>query len=151
MRPRIGLNHAAAWFGGALLLALPAVAQQSAKARADAARRYDVSREVSVQGMVVSFLVSSTKPPIGPHVIVQTPSGPVDVHLGDARTLEASHLALAAGDSIRVIGENVAYGEGTQFFARIVQKGNQAVAVRSPRGFPLRPMNKAGKSEAGVL
>jgi len=84
-------------------------------------------------------------------VVIQTASGQVDVHLGDGRLLQANHLTLAAGDSIRVIGENVPYGEGTQFFARMIQKGSQTLTLRSTRGFPLRPVPKAGKAEAGVL
>ena len=151
MKQTMRLNHVAAWFGGALLLGSSAFAQQQTKPAADAARRYEVSREVSLTGTIVSFTANSAKPPIGPHLILQTASGQVDVHLGDARTLQASHLTLASGDSIRIIGENVAYGEGTQFFARIVQKGSQAVALRSTRGFPLRPMSRAGKTEAGAL
>jgi hypothetical protein len=82
---------------------------------------------------------------------MQTASGQIDVHLGDARLLQASHLVLATGDSIRVLGENVSYGEGTQFFARIVQKGSQTVELRSNRGYPLRPAGKSGKTQAGVL
>ena len=75
----------------------------------------------------------------------------VDVHLGDARLLKANHLTFAAGDSVRVVGENVPYGTATQFFARIIQKGSQTLTLRSARGFPLRPASKAGKSQAGVL
>lgn len=151
MKRSRGLNHVAAWFGSALLLTTPALAQQKTTTVTDPTRRYEVSREVSLQGTVVSFIANSSTPPLGPHVVVQTASGQIDVHLGDSRTLEAAHLTLAAGDSIRVVGENVAYGDGTQFFARIVQKGNQAVGVRSVRGFPLRPVGKAGKAEAGAL
>ena len=151
MREKTRLNHVAAWFGATLLCGSAAFAQQHAKPAGDAARRYEVRRELSLSGTVVSFTANSAKPPIGPHIVVETASGQVDVHLGDARTLQASHLTLAAGDSIRIIGENVAYGEGTQFFARIVQKGSQAVELRSARGFPVRPMSKAGKAEAGAL
>ena len=149
MKRSRGWNHVAAWFAGVFLFAIPALAQQ--KTVADAARRYDLSREISLQGTVVSFTANSSKPPLGPHAVVQTSSGQVDVHLGDLRTLQAAHLALAAGDTVRVIGENVVYGDGTQFFARVIQKGSQAVVLRSARGFPLRPVGKAGKAEAGAL
>jgi len=135
---------------GAILLATMAGAQQRAQA-APQRNLYNQSREVSLQGTVVSFAESASTPPLGPHVVVQTGSGQIDVHLGDAKLLQANHLVLAAGDSIRVIGENVSYGEGTQFFARILQKGSQTVALRSTRGFPLRPIGKSGKAQAGVL
>ena len=134
-----------------LLFSMGATAQQKAQSAAQQRRSYDVSREVSLQGTVVSFTENSATPPLGPHVVVQTASGQIDVHLGDARLLQANHLTLAAGDSIRVIGENVSYGEGTQFFARMLQKGSQTVALRSTRGFPLRPVGKSGQTQAGVL
>jgi hypothetical protein len=90
--------------------------------------------------------------PLGPHVTVATGSGVVDVHLGNARLLQANHLSLSAGDSIQIVGENVAYGAGTQFVARVIQKGNQIVALRSTRGFPLAPMGKLGpRTEGGAL
>jgi len=147
----IRLNIFLAWLAGALLFSVSAAAQQKTQSTAEQKRSYDVSREVSLQGTVVSFAENSSAAPLGPHVVIQTASGQVDVHLGDARLLQANRLTLAAGDSIRVIGEDVPYGAGSQFFARILQKGSQTLALRSTRGFPLRPVPKAGKAEAGVL
>ena len=151
MNEPIRWNSLSVWLCGALLLSASAAAQQKTQSAPQQMRAYEVSREVSVQGTVVSFTENSSTPPLGPHVVIQTASGPVDVHLGNARLLTANHFSLAAGDSVRVIGENVAYGTGNQFFARIIQKGSQTLALRSTRGFPLRPASKAGKSEAGVL
>lgn len=135
----------------AVLLSTIASAQQKAQSsRPNSA--YDLSREVSLQGTVLSFTESSSVPPLGAHVSIQTSSGAVvDVHLGEAGLLQANHFTLATGDSVRIIGESLPYGSGTQFFSRIIQKGNQALALRSTRGFPLRPVPKAGKAEAGVL
>jgi hypothetical protein len=151
MNRPIRWNSFSAWLCGVLLFSVSAAAQQKTQSAPQQMRAYDVSREVSLQGTVVSFAENSSTAPLGPHVVIQTTSGQVDVHLGDARLLKANHLTLAAGDSVRVIGENVPYGAGTQFFARIIQKGSQTLALRSTRGFPLRPAPKAGKSEAGVL
>ena len=109
---------------------------------------YDLSREVTVVGTVISFTESSQAPPLGPHVVVQTGSGSLDIHLGNAHLLDANHFTLNSGDTVRVIGENVPFGSGTQFMARIIQKGNQAVLLRSTQGFPLRPVTKA---QGGVL
>ena len=134
-----------------LLFCASAGAQQNTQSTAQQMRAYEVSREVSMQGTVVSFTENSSTAPLGPHVVIQTTSGQVDVHLGDARLLKANHLTLAAGDNVRVVGENVTHGTSSQFFARIIQKGNQTLTLRSARGFPLRPASKAGKSEAGVL
>ena len=140
-----------AWLCAALLFCASAGAQQNTQSTAQQMRAYDVSREVSMQGTVVSFTENSSTAPLGPHVVIQTASGQVDVHLGDAKLLKANHLTLAAGDSVRVVGENVTHGASSQFFARIIQKGNQTLTLRSARGFPLRPAGKAGKSEAGAL
>lgn len=102
-------------------------------------RTYDASREVSLVGTVVKYESASALPPIGAHVTVQTASGPVGVHLGNAKVLVANHLELNPGDSVRIVGEPMALGDGTYFAARIVQKGTLAVAVRNARGFLLTP------------
>ena len=70
---------------------------------------------------------------------VATSSGTVDVHAGNPKLITASHLALQAGDSVSFTGENVTVGDKSVFVARIIQKGNQSVAVRSANGTPLRP------------
>ena len=135
-----------------LLVATTTTAQQKAQNVAQENSVYDVSREVSVQGSVIRYSESSSVAPFGPHVSLKTSGGVLDIHLGNARLLEAKHVSLAAGDQIRIVGENVAYGTGAQFVARIIQKGNQAVALRSTRGFPLAPVGKLGAhAEAGAL
>jgi hypothetical protein len=101
---------------------------------------YEVKRETSLLGSVQAYTPAAETAPLGAHVILQTGAGVVDVHLGDARLLAANHFTIQNGDSLRIIGETVAYGNGTQFIARIVQKGTQALTVRSVRGIPLSYM-----------
>ena len=134
-----------------VLAAQAAMAQPKPESGAQLQSSYSVSREVSVQGTVVSFSENSTAPAIGPRVVLQTSSGQVDVHLGNLRLLEASHLTLNQGDNVRVVGESVVVGGITQFLARLLQKGNQTVALRSTRGFPLRPTAARGAAKAGAL
>ena len=112
-------------------------AQQNAQPVSPSNRAYDIARETVLEGTVLKYTAASTVPPFGAHVLLQTASGPVDVHLASARFLQVNHFSLSAGDSIRVIGENLSYGDGTSFVARIIQKGQQALAIRSIRGFPL--------------
>jgi hypothetical protein len=76
---------------------------------------------------------------MGAHLLLQTSSGQVDVHLGNAKVLQAHHLELNPGDNVRIIGEELAFGDGTIFAARIVQKGAQALAVRNTKGFLTSP------------
>ena len=118
---------------------------------------YDMSREVTLVtlvGRVVSYSASSAVPPWGPHAKLQIASAVMDIHRGDARLLKAQHLAIESGDSLRIIGEEVTPGSQKRFVARIVQKGTQAVVLRSAGGFPLLPAARQDadppKTQGGV-
>ena len=142
-------------FAGMFFFVLTSAAQQKAQSASPRWQAYDINREGSLQGTVVSYTPAAAVPPLGAHVIMQTSSGVVDVHLGNAKLLEANHFTLSPGESIRISGENVALGTSNQYVARVIQKGSQSLVLRSPRGFPLVPMVKgAGKAanvQAGVL
>jgi hypothetical protein len=131
-----------------LLLATAANAQQQAQPAAQRNQVYDVSRETVLEGMVIAYTESSTKPPLGAHVTIETASGAVDVHVGDARLLTANHFSLASGDHVRIVGETLACGKGIQFVARVIQRGNDVLALRSTRGFTLSPGGKFGPRTA---
>jgi len=134
-----------------LALSVSAGAQQTAQPDTRGLPSYELSREVSLVGTVVKYEASSSAPPMGAHLLVQTASGQVDVHLGNARVVEASHLELKGGDNVRIVGERLALGDGTFFAARIVQKGAQAVAVRNLKGFLLRPSSTLSTSQKDAL
>lgn len=136
---------------GSLALSLSASAQQAVPSDAQLLRIYNATREISLVGTVVKYETSSAVPPMGAHLTLQTASGQVDVHLGNAKVLEVNHLTLNAGDNVRIVGEPLALGEGTYFAARIVQKGTQAVAVRNAKGFPLTPASTLTPAEKEAL
>jgi hypothetical protein len=98
---------------------------------------YSVGRESAVQAKVVEFSATSATAPMGAHVKVQTAAGLVDVHLGNVHLLTANHLTLQPGDAVTIVGENVPFGSGKIFAARIVQKGTTSVTLRSKNGMPL--------------
>jgi len=125
--------------GIALSFSSLAHAQQVSRADVQQLRFYRMSREVFLLGTVVKFDSASTTLPMGAHVLLQTASGQVDVHLGNAKILQAAHFTLNPGDSVRIAGEPLALGDSTYFAARIVQKGMQAVAVRNTKGFLATP------------
>jgi hypothetical protein len=100
---------------------------------------YDVAREIVISGKIAQYSSASTTPPLGAHISLQTASGTIDVHAGNAKLIQASNISLQAGDSVSITGEPVAFGNGTVFVARIIQKGSQSVAVRSKNGVPLLP------------
>jgi hypothetical protein len=126
--------------------------QQIAEHRAGAA--YDVARESVISGKIVEYSSASTTPPLGAHISLQTGSGTIEVHAGNAKVIQASNISLQAGDSVSITGETVTFGNSTVFVARVIQKGSQSVAVRSKNGVPLLPtaVNANGKivSPAGA-
>jgi hypothetical protein len=126
------------WMATALAVALAAARVLGAQTAPQAmSSQYQVGREVNLVGTVSSVVENSKTGPLGTHVMVQSASGLVDVHVGSAKYLEMNKLNLKSGDSVRILGENFAVGNDTIFFARIVQDGTAAVAVRSPKGMPL--------------
>src|SRR5436305_14858738 len=109
----------AAWLASVVFIAIISSAQEKSQATSQNNHGYTLSRESVLQGTVVSYTAGSTIAPLGPRVIVQTPSGAIDVHLGNAKLLESNHFTLAPGDAVRVVGENLAFRNGTQFVARV--------------------------------
>jgi hypothetical protein len=130
-------------FAGALVFSVSANAQQKAANTLLQSRAYNLQREVFLLGTVVEYKAQSSTSPLGAHVTVQTSAGIVDVHLGDPRMFTVNHFSLAPGDAVRIVGESVSGSPGGQFLARIVQKGTQALEVRSPQGIPLKPGHAA--------
>jgi hypothetical protein len=124
----------AATFCGSALGQIP-----QAAARNNGPGGYDVARESVISGKVLEYSAAGKNGPRDAHVVVQTGSGTVDAHLGNARMLKANHLTLEAGDSVSITGETVAYGDGTVFVARVIRKGGQSIAVRARSGMPLLP------------
>ncbi|HEX4542053.1 MAG TPA: hypothetical protein VH114_02715 [Candidatus Acidoferrum sp.] len=151
MKPIIHKNKFGFLLAASLAICLSAGAQQAKQADLRQLQSYDAGREVQVVGTIVKFDSASSVLPMGTHVLMQTASGQVDVHLGNARVLAANHLALNAGDNIRIVGEPMALGDGTYFAARIVQKGMQAVAVRNTKGFLLTPASTLSQTEKEAL
>jgi hypothetical protein len=96
---------------------------------------YNIANDVSLQGTVLKYTENSATPPIGTHVLLQTSSGNVDVHLGDARLLHLSKLSITPGSNIRFVGQMNTEGSRQIFLARLVQVGSQVLAVRNEHGF----------------
>jgi hypothetical protein len=122
---------------GALFLPLFAGAQQQAAVQANIS--YDVNQETLLQGTVVSYTAGSLVAPIGPHATIQTSSGTIDVHLGNAELMKINDMFLERGDSVKVLGVMQNFGNGNIFLARVLQKGNQSLTLRNLKGIPLAP------------
>lgn len=139
MKPTIRIAITILMLAGTLSCCFSAGAQQSRQLDLQRLESYELSRELSVLGTVIKYEPASSVAPIGPHLLLQTASGRLEVHLGNARLLQTSHFDLNPGDNVRIVGESLAFGDGTFFAARIIQKGTEALAVRNAKGFPLTP------------
>jgi hypothetical protein len=151
MKPKTRTRIAPLMLLSALALCFSAVAQQSATSSAKRLQSYDLSREVSLVGAVVKFDPASATPPMGAHVLLQTSSGQVDVHIGNAQLLKVNHFELNPGDSVRIVGEPLVLGDATYFAARIVQKGAQGIAVRNSKGFLTAPASAMSQAQVDAL
>ena len=120
----------------------------SAKPAAPASGGYKLADEASMVGTIVSYTENSKVPPLGTHVLLETASGKVDVHLGDARVLHQAKLSLAKGMSVRLVGQSETVGQNPVFLARLVQVGTKVVAVRSNRGVLVTPGAAHGRAAA---
>jgi len=99
----------------------------------------NAARETVLEGQVLRYTASAPTPPLGAHVVLQTPSGAVDVPLGAASYLQANHFSLASGDVVRIVGVQSRTRQGSVFLARVIQKGGQTLVLRTAQGAPLGP------------
>ncbi len=138
---RINLVRIAGYLSPLLLLSGNTVwGQRLAERPRQAAARsfaYNTTQETMIEGTVLSYSPETATPPMGAHALLQTASGTMDVHLGAASYLLASHFSLAKGDSVKVVGVNSATRQGSVFLARLIQKGGQSLALRTTKGAPL--------------
>jgi hypothetical protein len=101
--------------------------------------RYDVRREAILQGTVSSVV---TKPgsgcPAGAHLMLDTPSGKVDAHLGTYAMRGPNAISLAAGDRVKVTGVLTTVHGRSIFLVRKLQVGLNTYQIRNERGFLVR-------------
>jgi len=110
---------------GIALFCCTAVGQEKVPQTPVRSSGYDLKREGTLVGTVVAYTQSSTTPPLGAHVTLQTTGGVVDVHLGDARLLTANNFNIHTGDTLRIIGENVAFGSAAPFLRELCRRAHR--------------------------
>jgi hypothetical protein len=133
-------------FAGLCLLALlsismlPSVQAQTAGARAAGPLSYDVSQEVTLTGTVSSVLMKrSAGMMMGSHLLLTTPSGPVDASLGRFGLRGKGEPSLAAGQQIEVTGVMKTIHDKQVFLVRTVKVGGETYMIRNEHGFPVSP------------
>jgi hypothetical protein len=113
---------------------------------------YDVTQEVTLNGTVSSVL---TKPSpgmiMGSHLLLATPSGPVDASLGMFGLRGKGAVSVAAGQQIEVTGVMKTLKNKQVFLVRTVKAGGQVYTIRNEHGFPVSPQarERASRKTAG--
>jgi len=117
-----------------------AQAQIAAETRTARPFTYDVTQEVTLSGTVSSVL---TKPAagmiMGSHLLLATPSGPVDASLGRFGLLGKGAVSVTAGQQIEVTGVMKTLNDKQVLLVRTVKTGGQIYTIRNQHGFPVPP------------
>ncbi len=124
-----------------LILSVPSSqAQTTAENKAAGPFSYDVTQEVTLNGTVSSVLTEPSRGMImGSHLLLATPSGPVDASLGMYGLRGKGAVAVAVGQRVEVTGVMKTIHEKQVFLARTVRAGGQVYTIRNQRGFPIPP------------
>lgn len=73
----------------------------------------------------------------GTHLILQTDTGTLAVHVGPASYLASKNFSVQKDDRLTIVGSKVQY-EGSDFLiAKEIRKGFQTLQLRDNRGFPM--------------
>lgn len=99
---------------------------------------YDLTKEVKIQGTIQKIDGFGTSGPIGTHILLQTPSGTVDAHLGFGAASSPKYLGIAAGQSVTVTGMMETVGSTQVLMARILTTANHIFVLRNEHGIPVR-------------
>jgi hypothetical protein len=122
---------------GCVLTATSAQAQRRMGMAGDMPR-YDASTEVTVRGVVqeVRQMTGRMDTMQGTHVILETDTGTVEVHLGPASYLEERKVTVKVGDTLDATGSRVTHMGRRDVLAREITVGGRTVALRDAAGVP---------------
>jgi len=132
---------------GLVLAILPVavIAQPATDASHVTILGYDKAHEITLNGTVEAVITEpATGSPVGLHILVASPQGKVDAHLGPYMTKETRE-ALQAGMPVQIVGAMETLHGKEYLLARQVIFGGRLVTVRSMNGFLMQtPSPRAG-------
>ncbi|MGH9733401.1 MAG: hypothetical protein ACRD8A_02265 [Candidatus Acidiferrales bacterium] len=99
---------------------------------------YDISKEVKVQGVIEKINGFGNSGPIGTHILIQTPAGVVDAHLGFGSAASSKNLGISVGQNVTVIGMMETVGRSSVMMARILTTPSRVIVLRNEHGIPVR-------------
>ena len=100
---------------------------------------YNPATETTLTGTVddIKNLPSPGRGGGGLHLIVSTPTGSIEVHVGPASFVSSKNVTFSKGDALTVVGSKVTMAGKEVVIAREIKKGDQVLTLRDPKGFPL--------------
>ncbi|MGA3104000.1 MAG: hypothetical protein ABSD53_05940 [Terriglobales bacterium] len=101
---------------------------------------YDVADEVTVSGTVSSIVPRATLGMMpGAHLLLATPSGPIDGSLGRFGLRGAGAVSVSAGEQVEATGVMRTIGGRSVFLVRSVTANGRTYSVRNEHGVLLSP------------
>jgi DNA/RNA endonuclease YhcR with UshA esterase domain len=133
----------------ALTVTLLTPCSQAQAAESTAGRfHYDVSREVTIKGTVLSLIKEPSAEMVpGSHLMVATAAGNVDVSLGRFALQGRGALAVHGGEYLEVTGVTMTLKGAPVFIARTVKVGEQVFLIRNEHGIGVSPQARQRASE----
>src|ERR1700722_4691476 len=97
---------------------------------------YDSSKETTIQGTVSSVVTKAPKGMVsGSPLMVATPTGTVDVHMGRYIMNGPNAAVFTPGERVSIVGVPTTFANQHLFLARTVQGAGKTYQVRNQRGF----------------
>lgn len=109
---------------------------------AQGARNYDPNDEVRVKEVVqevqeVQQLTRGMMCCTGRHLLVETDTETLDVHLGPSSFMQQSQFSFTNGDEIEVLGSKITMAGRETILAREITKQGKTLVLRDARGVPM--------------
>lgn len=135
-----------AWLFAGLIFASftrPSHAQSAKETRVKPQPYYDITKEVTLSGTVLSVIEKSTPGMlVGSHLMLGTTSGEVDASLGIFGLKGKGALSVAPGQSVEVTGVAKALQGKQVFVVRTVKVGGQVYTIRNEHGIAVSPQGR---------
>jgi hypothetical protein len=104
------------------------------------ASKYDVAKEVTVEGTIQSLVRKPAPGAImGAHLMVSTAHGTVDAHIGNYLVVGKYAVPLPAGQSVKLVGKMTTFNHQNVLLVSTMETGSSTIRVRSEHGFLVYP------------
>jgi hypothetical protein len=98
---------------------------------------YNPATEVELKGVVKEvrdFACPESEHGMGAHLMLQTASGVIQVHVAPSQLMRSRHLSFAPGEQITVVGSEIRVFDRYDVLAREIRRGNETVVLRDQYG-----------------